>query len=52
MIAPASLTGLANAEDCGPYSGKQDAAANRKGLRQFYRHEDDRAFFTIEREVA
>jgi hypothetical protein len=43
------ITHMPDSPDAGPYDRKVDAQSDRKGLRQFFKHEDERDFFTVDR---
>ena len=43
------IIGIPDAPDAGPYDRKADAESDRRGLRRFFQHEHERAFFTIDR---
>ena len=43
------ITGVQDTPDCGPYDSRTDAANDRKGMARFFKHEDQREFFTVER---
>lgn len=42
------ITGLPDGPDCGPYDRKADAASDRRGMKRFFRYQDEREFFTME----
>ena len=43
------ITDVADGPDCGPYDRKADAESDRRGMSRFFRHADERDFFTVER---
>ena len=43
------ITSIPDSLDCGPYAAKAEAAKDRAGMVKFFKHEDDREFFTVER---
>ena len=44
------IKGLPDIPACGPYDRKADAQSDRRGMKRFLRHENERDFFTVERE--
>ncbi len=44
------ITNISDSPACGPYDCKSDAAKDRTGMARFFKHEDERAFFTVERQ--
>ena len=44
------ITGVPDTPDCGPYDRKVDAESDRRGMARFYRHADERDFFTVDRQ--
>ena len=43
------ITDIPDTLDCGPYGSKAEAAKDRASVARFFEHEDERAFFTVER---
>ncbi len=43
------ITHMPDSPDAGPYDRKVDAQSDRKGLRRFFKHENERDFFTVDR---
>ena len=43
------ITRVLDGPDCGPYDRKADAATDRRGMERFFRHADERDFFTVDR---
>ena len=43
------ITSLPDSPDAGPYNTKAGAESDRRGLRRFFKHENERDFFTIDR---
>ena len=44
------ITGLLDGPNCGPYDRKADAESDRRGMARFFRHVDERDFFTVDRQ--
>ena len=45
------ITGVPDTDDCGPYDRKADAESDRRGMARFFRHADERDFFTVDRQA-
>jgi len=43
------ITNIPDTPNCGPYKAKSDASKARTGLTRFFKHEDEKDFFTVER---
>jgi hypothetical protein len=42
------IVGVPDTEDCGSYGTRKDAANDMRGLKRFFRHKNDRSFFTTD----
>ena len=43
------ITNIPDTPNCGPYTAKAEAVSDRTGLARFFKREDERNFFTVER---